>query len=119
MPEYPSHREGNCLGDRFCIGENEGDGRFRITKIRRERLQEISVEDAKAEGVSLRALYGLDYIPGFRKLGDDRWFNDEHRVSDYRGAFAQLWDELHRKQDWFANPEVWVLEIEPIGATDG
>lgn len=92
----------------------KGNGRFRILKIRKESLQDISEKDAKAEGVSLRDLYGLDYIPGFRKLSDDRWFMDKQRVSGYRGAFAQLWDKIHRKLDWLANPPIWVLEFELV-----
>lgn len=64
-------------------------GRIRITKIRWERLREISFPDIKAEGVPREPLQ--------------------------RFAFEQLWNSLYRKPyRWEDNPEVWVLEFEPV-----
>ena len=90
-------------------------GRIEIARLRRERLQDISEEDAKAEGANLRNLYGMDYIPGWQSLGDDRGFTEEQRVSGLRGAFAQEWDSRYpKKYNWLENPDVWVLEFVSV-----
>ena len=88
-------------------------GRIRVRKIRRERLQDISEEDCKAEGARPSVGYALDYIPGWQSLSDDRYFTDEQRLSGYVGAFAQMWDSIYPKEhNWLENPSVWVLDFE-------
>jgi hypothetical protein len=69
-----------------------------ITKVRVERLQDISEEDAKAEGISLRDDSML-YEPG-----------GEHGTLTAAQAYANLWDSLYGKGAWEKNP--WVLVIE-------
>lgn len=104
------------LGRTYAVQPGRGKkavGRIRITKIRRERLQEISDEDCKAEGISRNLLYEMDYIPGHQSLGDDRYFKDEQRVAHPQGSFALLWDKIYPKQyNWLDNPECWVLDFE-------
>jgi len=66
-----------------------------ITDVYVERLQEISEEDAKAEGV-LRA--GLTY----------------------RENFHELWSTIHAADGpngWNANPWVWVIEFKRVAHT--
>ena len=68
-----------------------------IEAVRVERLQEISREDALAEGVTLR--------------GSTR-FEDEARI-----AYRQLWDSINGADDakaWNANPWVWCIEFKKI-----
>ena len=66
---------------------------IKITDIRAERLQKITEEDAKAEGVSL-----LGYTTSMgRILGKDT----------YRYSFEQLWDSINPKYPWAMNP--WVF----------
>ena len=62
-----------------------------ITEVRAERLQKITEEDAKAEGV--------DCCP--------------NAIPDYRHHFMVLWDSLNAKRgyDWEVNPWVWVLSF--------
>jgi len=68
------------------------EARIRITKIRRERLRDISWEDMRAEGVQ-KDLFDVSLT--------------------WRARFADLWDSLYRKPyRWEDNPEVWVLEFE-------
>ena len=57
-----------------------------ITGIRVERLQDISEEDAKAEGVE-------PYAP------------DDGR---YVAGFKELWESIHGTGSWDLNPLVWV-----------
>lgn len=61
-----------------------------ITEVRVERVQEISEEDARAEGV-------------------DRLFT-------YRGVFQGLWNAINgpRGYGWDANPWVWVLTFRRV-----
>ena len=62
-----------------------------ITGVRVERLQEISEEDARAEGVGQR----------FTRM-------------TWRGGFAFLWDQINGKRaPWASNPWVWVIEFKP------
>jgi len=66
-----------------------------ITGVRVERLNEISEEDAKAEGV-----IGEKYIG----QGFDECLN--------RVAFCTLWDSIYGT--WEQNPWVWVIEFKVI-----
>jgi len=64
-----------------------------VTGVRVERLQEISDEDAKAEGVA---------DLGERLLG----------VTPHRARFFNLWESINGPGSWDANPWVWVIEFD-------
>lgn len=75
-----------------------------VTRVRIERLQDISEADAIAEGVDLNNLPDEDdEYCGF--VGTRR-----QRV---RGAFMDLWTSIHGEGAWDANPWVWVYDFEP------
>jgi len=61
-----------------------------VTGVRVERLQEISEEDARAEGC------GID---------------TEFCKSPPRVDFASTWERLYGLQSWIDNPWVWVVEF--------
>lgn len=63
-----------------------------ITNIRVERLQDISEEDAKAEGVILSV---------------DGLFN-------HREEFYSLWQSINGPESWDSNPWVWVIEFKRL-----
>jgi len=67
-----------------------------ITAVRVERLKDITVEDAQAEGVTPLGVEG----------DGRRW----------RAAFRELWDSLNLKRGygWDANPWVWVLSFKRV-----
>lgn len=69
---------------------------LKIKDVRVERLQDISEEDAKAEGV--------DLIPG------------APAATNHRTAFKGLWDSINAKRgySWELNPYVWVVEFEVV-----
>ena len=67
-----------------------------ITDVRVERLQDISVEDAKAEGVEPLHLNG--------------WCDDQK----FRAEFCNLWMEINGPESWDANPWVWVIEFRRV-----
>jgi hypothetical protein len=80
-----------------------------ITDVRVERLQDISEEDAIAEG-----LYAWD---GHGK----RYYGIQHAdvwETDPRKTFARLWDSINgKKHPWSSNPYVGVVTFRPISPT--
>ena len=73
-----------------------------ITGIRVERLQEISENDAKAEGV----------------ISNEERFKIKSQsiVNKYRWQYRELWDSLNKKRGygWDTNPYVWVLTFKQL-----
>ena len=67
--------------------------RLLVTDVRVRRVQSISEEDARAEGVR----------------------PPEHQTA--RGAFADLWDSINAKRGfgWREDPWVWVVSFERVG----
>ena len=77
-----------------------------ITDIRVERLQEISEEDAKAEGASFHDGHGV---------GHSGWRIDFGGVYvNPRTAFAGLWISIYGAESWQENPWVWVIKFTVI-----
>lgn len=79
-----------------------------ITGVRVERLQSISEQDARAEGVTLNeiGLFQVRHTPG-----------DLHNVAV--GAYRELWENINGAGGWDANPWVWVIEFRRIDAQGG
>lgn len=84
---------------------------LRVTGVRAERLQEITEEQAKAEGIRNYWAEPHDDIPvflGAKKIHSSR-----------RKAYSGVWDSTLKKSDiarysWDANPWVWVIEFEKL-----
>lgn len=81
---------------------------LKVTSVRVERLQDISVQDAKAEGK-----------PEF--VGKPAKLITEHvrTKNAYIADFAGLWDSTIKKSDlglygWDADPWVWVYKFERV-----
>lgn len=78
-----------------------------VTDVRVERLQDISVEQAKAEGVRLYTDHA--------ELGD--WWHVEGietYSADPRKSFELLWSSINNADAWAANPWVWVIEFQRV-----
>ena len=71
-----------------------------VTAVRVERLQDISEEQAKAEGAPME-LGELERTV----LG---------AVATYRAGFARLWRSINGAESWDANPWVWVVEFKRV-----
>lgn len=69
----------------------------RITEIRVERVQEITSEDAMAEGALEAA--EVPYIGGMT-------------CDQARDAFRLLWEHINGAESWSVNPWCWVLRFE-------
>ncbi len=94
-----------------------------ITDVRVERLQDISEEDAKAEGAQY-----FPNLPGMSPWGqDNRWSMEqpesvEQCLGTARYAFANYFCKLagdastgiHDPRPWDSNPWVWVIEFRRV-----
>ncbi len=84
---------------------------LRVTGVHVERLQDITEEQAKAEGVNGPYSYAEN---------DDYWeTTGRNELSADVAAFSALWDSTVHKSNidrygWDANPYVWVIEFEVI-----
>jgi hypothetical protein len=71
-----------------------------ITGVRVERLQDISEEDARAEGTSIAG----------------RYWGDNPNYFEHKPAFQELWDRINVKRGfgWGTNPWLWVISFKRI-----
>ncbi len=80
-----------------------------VTAVRVERLQDITEEDALAEG--LRPLREQ----GLRTIGQPGWQWGDGQGEGARDAFSVLWDDINgKKAPWAANPWVWVVSFKRV-----
>ena len=73
---------------------------LRIADVRVERLQDISEDDARAEGVKPFTVKG--------------WNGENGVVMTAREVFADLWNDMHGPGAWEANPWVWAISFERV-----
>lgn len=72
-----------------------------INQVRVERLQDITEEDAKAEGVECERDGWKSYIGG-------------SHVAYAFTSFGSLWESINGPESWDANPWVWVIEFKRV-----
>jgi len=84
---------------------------LKVTDVRVERLQDITITDSIKEGITNDMAYEAnDWIPTF-------YDSDSGGGPDYISAFSYVWNATIPKKDlplygWQANPWVWVIEFE-------
>jgi hypothetical protein len=76
---------------------------LKITNVRVERLQDISEEDAAAEGIEVLN------IPAWKNYIDSFDYCEKAHES-----FKTLWKSNNSEESWNDNPWVWVIEFERI-----
>jgi hypothetical protein len=77
---------------------------LRVADVRAQRIQDISEEDAVAEGIER----------------DGKWFlGSDHKIkgtpkvfATAHAAFVDLWHSVYGRASWDANPWVWALTFE-------
>lgn len=109
--------------DEFSIGLFEGKPKWKpsifmpkaacrifleITDVRIERLQDISEEDAKAEGAFKRNDNGFDVY----RDSEDKY--NELQGFSFKTGFKFLWQKINGAESWEANPFVWVVSFKQI-----
>ncbi|MFU2318956.1 hypothetical protein [Rahnella sp. PCH160] len=78
-----------------------------ITGVRVERLNDISEQDARAEGI-------ID--GGCLNCGEPEPCVCSSPKPDATESFAALWQSIYGEKNWFINPWVWVIEFEHLRA---
>ena len=106
---------------------------LRITDVRVERLQDISEDDARAEGCQARPFPG-PWWQGYRDLGDGQMLHQQaigETAPDWmiepkqmpptpwldqsaRDGFRSIWMGLHGPGAWESNPWVWALSFKRV-----
>lgn len=76
-----------------------------ITDVRVERLNAISEQDARAEGI-------ID--GGCLNCGEPEPCGCANPEPDATDAFAYLWQSIYGQENWNANPWVWVIEFKRV-----
>lgn len=79
---------------------------LKVLSVRVERVQSITEEDARAEGVTLSSV--CSYV--------GRCNSAACPAHNARPAFRELWDSINGKRpgcSWAANPYVWVVGFGP------
>jgi hypothetical protein len=111
-PSKTAKRDGECgwvyRHGRF-MPKKHSRQTIEITDVRVQRLQEISEEDAAAEGAS-----PWEFGPEQALTSGERG-----AVLPYRGGFACLWDEINAdRATWYSNPWVWAITFKRIEAAE-
>lgn len=85
---------------------------IRITKVRIERLQDISDDDCLAEGIIKKwhAPVGRNYY----YITDKEVYSTKDVYNTPREAYASLIDKVGKKGDWDKNPYVFVYDFELV-----
>lgn len=94
---------------------------LKITDIYIEKLQDISEEDAKAEGVELSPVSGYKNYLWHGLFGQcdgnaksDSWNYQYSNYDSAKSSFSSLWESIYGKGSWEANPWVWVIKFKVI-----
>jgi hypothetical protein len=98
-----------------------------ITEIRVQRLQEISEEDAKAEGATwtnngrrewashIATDQEADSVGGMQDGWSHEGETDPDRcLPSARGSFIHLWESINGARSWDANPWVWCISFRRV-----
>jgi hypothetical protein len=84
-----------------------------VKKVCCERVQDISEEDARAEGVLPFPLMELKQLPNSLICPGGAYGKGYLPEKSYKAGYYKLWEELNAKRgySWGSNPWVWVYEF--------
>lgn len=80
-----------------------------VTNIRVQRLQEISEEDAIAEGI--KKTWINDDI---KQCKFKNYINDGKGSKSAIDSFISLWEKINGEDSWNVNPWVWVYDFKQV-----
>lgn len=86
---------------------------LKVTSLHAERLQDISEEDAIAEGCHLYGPFG-EYAGAPHPAALTAGGNAKRAYRSPVRAFQSLWEFIASEDSWNANPWVWVIKFEKI-----
>ncbi len=81
-----------------------------VMRVRAERLESISEDDARAEGLTLEPCTHPNCGPGS---------GTRCAVDNYRGMFAVTWNKLHPDAVWGSRPCVFVYDFKRVSSPKG
>lgn len=81
-----------------------------VTNVRVERLQDISEEDAKAEGIKKTWIADREELCLWKN-----YINNGRGSLDAVDSFQSLWKSINGKESWDANPWIWVYDFKRVG----
>ena len=101
-----------------------------VTGVRVERLQDISEDQAKAEGM-VYTDFGMQERPGKASIDGGKTFHPlkpqqargwhtgdathpDQCLDRARWAFAKLWEKINGESSWDGNPWVWVVVFKRV-----
>lgn len=127
---YDDFDYGNCdkSGWRPSIHMPKSIARIwlQVTDVRVERLQDISEEDAKSEGVQPNC-EGVEKCPSqyCQRMGCQSTGEYYHYLRDLddfpaysaKESFESLWQSINGAESWQANPWVWVVFFTILSTT--
>ncbi|MGK4567818.1 hypothetical protein [Flavobacterium sp. 3HN19-14] len=90
---------------------------LKVKSVNVQRLQSISTDDIKSEGVNFPGHYvlgvennALSFLPEGKNLSDNPATHEENLFAQW----AELWCKINGRESWDANPWVWIIEFERI-----
>lgn len=93
---------------------------LKVTDVRVQRLQDISKEDAKAEGLKCLSKdggrvwkWGIPDADGEPGNDDVGWHWQDWETSPVQ-AYRRLWEAINGKGSWAADPWVWAYTFQRI-----
>ena len=106
----PQPNDGEQPLPKYQIGDilwiESTDVLLEVTAIRMERLNDISEDDAEAEGMleCVGMFSEREYIQIAEQIGSE--------INDLKPFFVQLWQSIYGPESWSQNPWVWVIEFK-------
>ena len=119
MQQIIAPRARFVTGKTYAVQPGRGKkavGRIRVTKIRRQRLGEISEEDCMHEGVGIDYAEPLDDVLRAMAIKDPVFVCPICGATDYGqlSGFSCLWEHIYGKGAWdrMKDDDVWALDFE-------
>lgn len=91
-----------------------------VTGVRVERVQDITEDDAKAEGVAMGYEALKIEIPENASMEMIERYSNPPLVESHQIGFKKLWNSINDKRGygWDKSPQVWVVEFKRICGTN-
>ena len=121
----PIDRDGNFIGNEFPLQVRPSIHLpkmlsriwLQVTDIRAELLQDISEEDAIAEGVESYTDHRLKSRPTHYKVYHPNSDPDALYSSRAYDSFQTLWESINGIDSWNENPWVWAISFKVLSKT--
>lgn len=111
--QYPDRltrtTEGHCIAN--GVHREGARTSLEVVSVRVERLQDISEEDARAEGVER---HPEPFTRGWRNYEPSPAFESVTYHPTARESFASLWRSIYSAESWDANPWVWAVTFRRV-----